>query len=102
MKIQTRTARRNRLASGCCPLHGSKMNQIDLWYETAVGCRYTFVGCRQLGCEIEAMVDDVFSGYELTEKWVYLLEQTEEGSASIIDFPSYEERAARVRRKIFV
>ena len=100
MRIQTRTARRNRLAIGCCPLHGCKMDQIDLWYETAMGS-YTFVGCMYLNCEIEAMVDDEFSNYELAEKWLYLLEQTDQGSACVIHFPSYEEREARVRKKMF-
>ncbi|MBL4865064.1 MAG: hypothetical protein JKY67_01655 [Pseudomonadales bacterium] len=77
------------------------MHQIDLWYETATGRRYTFVGCMHFGCEIEAMVDDEFAGYDLTEQWTYLLEQTDQGTASVIHFPCYEERVARVRRKIF-
>ena len=77
------------------------MQQIDLWYETAAERRYTFVGCMYFGCEVEAMVDDEFVGYDLTEQWTYLLEQTDHGTASVIHFPSYEERAARDRKKIF-
>lgn len=101
MKIQTKTARRSRLETGCCPLHGSKMHQIDIWYESASGRRYTFVGCMHYGCEVEAMVDDGFSEYGLTEQWAYLLEQSDSGSAKIIHFPTFKERAARVKGKIF-
>ena len=99
MRIQTRAARRNRLAIGCCPLHGCKMDQIDLWYEAGRG--YTIVGCLYLNCGIEAIVDDELSSYELTQKWLYLLEQTDQGSACVIHFPSCEEREARVRKKMF-
>ena len=98
MKIQTRTARKNRLMTGCCPLHGCRMHQIDIWYESAQGQRYTFVGCMHYGCEVEAMVDESFCDYELTEQWRYLMEQADSGSALVIAFPSTEERAARVGR----
>lgn len=101
MKIQTRIARQNRLKTGCCPLHGCKMHQIDIWYESASGRRYSFVGCMHFGCEIEAVVDNEFASYDLTEQWTYLLEQTDFGTAKVIYFPSNEERVARVREKKF-
>ena len=101
MKLQTRAARQNRLITGCCPLHGCKMHQIDIWYESASGRRYTFVGCMHYGCEVEAMADEDFCDYDLTEQWKYLLEQTCNGTAKVIDFPSFEERIARTKHNLF-
>jgi hypothetical protein len=63
--IKTSQQRRERIAEGCCPTHGFSMPQIDGWYSTDSGQKYTIVGCPQEDCRIRAKAYSIDGPWEL-------------------------------------
>ena len=70
---QSHEDRLRRLKEYCCPVHGTIMSQIDIWYYPVGGRDYTFIGCGRRDCAIT--VRQYGDGeLELTDAWSHLLD----------------------------
>lgn len=70
---QSLSDRTNRLKTGCCPIHGLFMSQVDGWYYPDDRAAYTIVGCPRRDCDARAMADSYEGPWELTPECSYLL-----------------------------
>ena len=74
MARQSREDRLRRLNTGCCPVHGVGMGQVDGWYYPEGEEPYTIVGCARKDCGITARESRV--GYVLSEEFLALLDES--------------------------
>jgi hypothetical protein len=72
-KGQLVAARRERLAKGCCPLHGLGMSQVDGWYYPMHERPYTIVGCPYPQCEVQAKAFSIDGEWELLPQCAHLV-----------------------------
>jgi len=86
MAEQRQADRLKRLNDGRCPVHGLWMSQVDSWYEDELG-GFTLVGCPRKDCDVIAKARSVDGPWSLVDTKAYLLEQGEDGSAEVLEFP---------------
>lgn len=74
MAKQSREERLRRLDSGCCPVHGIGLTQVDGWYYPEGEEPYTIEGCPRNDCSITARVSS--AGRALSGEYMSLLDES--------------------------
>ena len=71
---QSSSDRLQRLARGCCPIHGVFMSQVDRWYVEDDGRRHTIVGCSRKDCNVRAKAYGSDGPWEVLPNFAHLFE----------------------------